>query len=69
MSEDTMEWLDDNHQLRDENEVLCTENARLRKAMESAYAYINDHRHGKAKAVLFDGLELYKKPSEGGPGA
>ena len=40
---------------------LRAENARLRKAMQSAYDYITNHRHGKAKAMLFDGLELYRQ--------
>jgi len=42
-------------------QVLRAENARLRKAMQSAYDYITNHRHGKAKAMLFDGLELYRQ--------
>ena len=41
--------------------ALRDENARLRKAMQSAYDYITNHRHGKAKAMLFDGLELYRQ--------
>ena len=41
--------------------ALRAENARLRKAMQSAYDYITNHRHGKAKAMLFDGLELYRQ--------
>ena len=45
----------------DENQTLRAENARLRKAMQSAYDYITNHRHGKAKAMLFDGLELYRQ--------
>ena len=40
---------------------LRAENARLREAMQSAYDYITNHRHGKAKAMLFDGLELYRQ--------
>lgn len=43
------------------NDALRAENARLRKAMQSAYDYITNHRHGKAKAMLFDGLELYRQ--------
>ena len=42
-------------------QTLRAENARLRKAMQSAYDYITNHRHGKAKAMLFDGLELYRQ--------
>ncbi len=42
-------------------DALRAENARLRKAMQSAYDYITNHRHGKAKAMLFDGLELYRQ--------
>ena len=42
-------------------QALRAENARLRKAMQSAYDYITNHRHGKAKAMLFDGLELYRQ--------
>lgn len=41
--------------------TLRAENARLREAMQSAYDYITNHRHGKAKAMLFDGLELYRQ--------
>ena len=41
-------------------QALRADNARLRKAMQSAYDYITNHRHGKAKAMLFDGLELYR---------
>ena len=41
--------------------ALRAENARLREAMQSAYDYITNHRHGKAKAMLFDGLELYRQ--------
>lgn len=29
--------------------------------MEKAHAYIRDHRHGKAQAMLFDGLEKWKQ--------
>ena len=51
--------------------ALRAENARLRKAMQSAYDYITNHRHGKAKAMLFDGLELYRQaalqPERGKP--
>ena len=43
------------------NDALRAENARLREAMQSAYDYITNHRHGKAKAMLFDGLELYRQ--------
>ena len=43
------------------SQALRAENARLRKAMQSAYDYITNHRHGKAKAMLFDGLELYRQ--------
>ena len=39
---------------------LRDEVARLKERMQQAYDYINDHRHGKAKAMLFDGLQLYK---------
>ena len=42
-------------------QALRADNARLRKAMQSAYDYITNHRHGKAKAMLFDGLELYRQ--------
>ena len=41
--------------------ALRAENARLWEAMQSAYDYITNHRHGKAKAMLFDGLELYRQ--------
>ena len=41
--------------------ALRAENARLREAMQSAYDYITNHRHGKAKAMLCDGLELYRQ--------
>ena len=47
--------------LREDYDALRAENARLRKAMQSAYDYITNHRHGKAKAMLFDGLELYRQ--------
>ena len=42
-------------------DALRAENARLRTAMQAAYDYISVHRHGKAKAMLFDGLELYRQ--------
>jgi len=46
---------------QDDIRALRAENARLREAMQSAYDYITNHRHGKAKAMLFDGLELYRQ--------
>lgn len=49
------------HLPREDYDALRAENARLRKAMQSAYDYITNHRHGKAKAMLFDGLELYRQ--------
>ena len=49
------------HLPHEEYQALRDERDRLIKTMQQAYAYINDHRHGKAKAVLFDGLQLYKK--------
>lgn len=44
-----------------ELQALRDEVARLKERMQQAYDYINDHRHGKAKAMLFDGLQLYKQ--------
>lgn len=41
--------------------ALTRDNARLRECMEKAHAYIRDHRHGKAQAMLFDGLEKWKQ--------
>jgi len=46
---------------KSELQALRDEVARLRTAMQAAYDYISFHRHGKAKAMLFDGLELYKQ--------
>lgn len=52
--------------LIDERDRLREDQARLMNAMRLAYNYIDVHRHGKAKAVLFAALKPATMQAAGG---